>query len=39
MAERLGAQYVAFSGAGHSPNVDTPEAVAESLVRFWATIE
>lgn len=39
MAQRLRAQYVVFRGAGHSPNVDVPEAVAESLGRFWMTIE
>jgi pimeloyl-ACP methyl ester carboxylesterase len=39
MAERLGAPYVVFSGAGHSPNVDAPEAVAESLASFWSPLD
>jgi pimeloyl-ACP methyl ester carboxylesterase len=37
MAERLGAPYVTFPGTGHSPAVDDPDAVAESLETFWTT--
>jgi pimeloyl-ACP methyl ester carboxylesterase len=39
MAERLGARYVVFEGAGHSPAVDVPEAVAAALETFWATLD
>ncbi|HWC33759.1 MAG TPA: alpha/beta hydrolase [Mycobacteriales bacterium] len=35
MALRLGAPYVEFRGAGHSPNVDVPEQVAATLEGFW----
>jgi len=35
MALRLGAGFVAFANAGHSPNVDVPQAVAETLTSFW----
>lgn len=39
MAKRLGAHDVVFRGAGHSPAVDVPEAVADALLRFFATVE
>ncbi|MGN6472228.1 MAG: alpha/beta fold hydrolase [Mycobacteriales bacterium] len=39
MARRLGARYVVFQDAGHSPNVDQPEAVADALTTFWAQNE
>lgn len=39
MAARLGAQYVVFADAGHSPNVDAPEAVVDALEAFWKTLE
>jgi pimeloyl-ACP methyl ester carboxylesterase len=39
MAARLGARYVVFDGAGHSPAVEVPEAVADSLEAFWATVD
>jgi pimeloyl-ACP methyl ester carboxylesterase len=35
MALRLGARFVKFANAGHSPNVDVPQAVAETLMAFW----
>jgi pimeloyl-ACP methyl ester carboxylesterase len=35
MALRLGTELVTFAGAGHSPNVDAPEAVVETLTSFW----
>jgi pimeloyl-ACP methyl ester carboxylesterase len=38
MAERLGARYLVFEGAGHSPAVDVPEATAAALEAFWATL-
>jgi pimeloyl-ACP methyl ester carboxylesterase len=38
MAERLGAPYVTFPGAGHSPAVDDPDAVAQSLETFWINL-
>lgn len=38
MATRLGAPYVVFAGAGHSPAVDDPAAVAEALEAFWTTL-
>jgi pimeloyl-ACP methyl ester carboxylesterase len=37
MAARLGARYDVFDGAGHSPAVDAPDAVAAALEAFWAT--
>ncbi|MGW4804275.1 alpha/beta fold hydrolase [Kitasatospora sp. NPDC004272] len=36
MAERLGAQRLVVSGAGHSPNAEQPAATAESLAAFWS---
>jgi pimeloyl-ACP methyl ester carboxylesterase len=39
MATRLGASYVVFDGAGHSPAVDVPEAVADALESFWETVD
>ena len=38
MANRLSAPYVTFSGAGHSPAVDSPEEVAEALTSFWGSL-
>ncbi len=39
MAQRLRAQYVVFAGAGHSPNVDTPEAVVDAITNFWRDVD
>jgi pimeloyl-ACP methyl ester carboxylesterase len=39
MAARLGADFVTFAGAGHSPNVDIPEAVAETITTFWRHLD
>lgn len=39
MSRRLGAPYVTFAGAGHSPNVDAPDAVADALEGFWSSVE
>lgn len=39
MADRLGARRVVFPGAGHSPNVDTPDELAAALVAFWDRAE
>jgi pimeloyl-ACP methyl ester carboxylesterase len=39
MAERLGADHVVFDGAGHSPAVDVPDAVAAALETFWSTLD
>jgi pimeloyl-ACP methyl ester carboxylesterase len=39
MARRLGTQLVTFAGAGHSPNVDAPEAVAEAITSFWNNVD
>jgi pimeloyl-ACP methyl ester carboxylesterase len=39
MALRLGARFVTFAGAGHSPNVDTPEAVTETITSFWNDLD
>jgi pimeloyl-ACP methyl ester carboxylesterase len=39
MAERLGARYQVFDGAGHSPAVDAPEATAAALEAFWSTLD
>ncbi|HEX6444958.1 MAG TPA: alpha/beta hydrolase [Streptosporangiales bacterium] len=39
MADRLGARRVVFPGAGHSPNVDTPDELAAALVAFWTDAE
>jgi pimeloyl-ACP methyl ester carboxylesterase len=35
MAARLGAPFVTLVGAGHSPNVDVPDLVIETLETFW----
>lgn len=35
MAERLGTDHVLIEGAGHSPAVDQPEALASTLAEFW----
>jgi pimeloyl-ACP methyl ester carboxylesterase len=35
MAHRLDARYLVFEGAGHSPAVDAPEAVAAALEAYW----
>jgi pimeloyl-ACP methyl ester carboxylesterase len=35
MASRLGAPFVTLAGAGHSPNVDVPDLVIETLETFW----
>ncbi|HVV74953.1 MAG TPA: alpha/beta fold hydrolase [Mycobacteriales bacterium] len=39
MADRLGTELVTFPGTGHSPNVDTPEAVADTLTSFWNAVD
>jgi pimeloyl-ACP methyl ester carboxylesterase len=39
MAERLGARYRVFEGAGHSPAVDVPEETAEALEEFWQSLD
>jgi pimeloyl-ACP methyl ester carboxylesterase len=39
MANRLRARYVKIPGAGHSPAVDQPEAVVETLEEFWASLD
>ena len=39
MAQRLGAKDIVFSGAGHSPAVELPDAVAEALLDFFRTVE
>jgi pimeloyl-ACP methyl ester carboxylesterase len=39
MAERLGARYVVFEGAGHSPAVEDEVAVADALEQFWSTVD
>lgn len=39
MALRLGARYVVFPGAGHSPNTEVPEAVMDVLDSFWTTLD
>jgi pimeloyl-ACP methyl ester carboxylesterase len=38
MAERLGARYRVFGGAGHSPAVEVEADVAAELEDFWATL-
>jgi pimeloyl-ACP methyl ester carboxylesterase len=38
MARRLNAEYVEIPGAGHSPAVDQPDAVADTLESFWASL-
>jgi pimeloyl-ACP methyl ester carboxylesterase len=38
MAERLGARTHVFEGAGHSPAVEEPEALAAALEAFWASL-
>lgn len=38
MAERLGAQRVVISGAGHSPNAERPAETAGALLDFWASL-
>jgi pimeloyl-ACP methyl ester carboxylesterase len=38
MADRLGAEFVTFAGAGHSPNVDAPEEVVRALENFWSSL-
>jgi pimeloyl-ACP methyl ester carboxylesterase len=35
MAERLGAQYAVIPGGAHSPQVEAPEATADTLADFW----
>jgi pimeloyl-ACP methyl ester carboxylesterase len=39
MALRLGARFVTFAGAGHSPNVDVPETVTETITGFWNDLD
>jgi pimeloyl-ACP methyl ester carboxylesterase len=39
MAEHLGASYVELTGAGHSPAVDAPDAVAAALETFWSELD
>ncbi|HVW81809.1 MAG TPA: alpha/beta fold hydrolase [Mycobacteriales bacterium] len=38
MAARLGAPFVSLPGAGHSPNVDVPDLVVETLESFWDSV-
>ncbi len=38
MAARLGAQRLVIPGAGHSPNVEAPEALVAILLGFWDEI-
>lgn len=38
MALRLGTELVTFADAGHSPNVDAPEAVVATLEAFWSKV-
>lgn len=35
MARRLEATYTELTGGGHSPNVHTPQMMADALVSFW----
>jgi len=35
MAERLGARYAVIPGGAHSPQVEAPEATADTLADFW----
>lgn len=37
MARRLRAREVVLTGAGHSPAIDDPDLIAETLDRFWRT--
>ncbi|HVT64683.1 MAG TPA: alpha/beta fold hydrolase [Mycobacteriales bacterium] len=39
MALRLGARFVTFAAAGHSPNVDVPDAVIATLEDFWSRLD
>jgi pimeloyl-ACP methyl ester carboxylesterase len=39
MAARLGAPFVTLAGAGHSPNVDVPDLVIETLETFWKSTD
>jgi pimeloyl-ACP methyl ester carboxylesterase len=39
MARRLGVAPVVFDGLGHSPAVEDERLVADTLVRFWATVD
>jgi pimeloyl-ACP methyl ester carboxylesterase len=39
MAYRLGTELVTFAGAGHSPNVDVPDAVIAALEAFWSPLD
>ncbi|HWA67289.1 MAG TPA: alpha/beta hydrolase [Mycobacteriales bacterium] len=39
MAARLGAPFVPLPGAGHSPNVDVPDLVVETLESFWEPLD
>ncbi|MQA05146.1 MAG: alpha/beta fold hydrolase [Streptosporangiales bacterium] len=39
MATRLGAGEAIFAGAGHSPNVDVPDDLVKTLLRFWDDAE
>lgn len=38
MALRLGAEYAAVPGAGHSPNADRPGETAAALAAFWSSV-
>jgi pimeloyl-ACP methyl ester carboxylesterase len=38
MAARLRAPFVTLAGAGHSPNVDVPDLVIETLETFWKSV-
>jgi pimeloyl-ACP methyl ester carboxylesterase len=38
MARRLGAPCTELPGGGHSPNVHTPQLMADALVSFWRTV-
>ncbi|MFT8705091.1 alpha/beta fold hydrolase [Bifidobacterium aquikefiricola] len=37
-AERLGITPVTFPGAGHSAQIDTPDALAQALCNFWSKV-
>jgi pimeloyl-ACP methyl ester carboxylesterase len=37
MADRLDADFAVIPGAGHSPNVENPEALLDTLVPTWST--
>lgn len=39
MASRLGARFVEFADAAHSPAAESPEETADALVSFWASTD